>query len=215
MSDASGRVLYAGEPTGDGLRAAENWPSPEGIIDRLVAALEAAAEDELREPEERICSRRPRSRWAAQPTATSSWITADVHELARHQRATRHPPSRRRSPAADNVAICRCRPAPRDRSHASAAPAWPTPHMALDTRAQYRAQPPGPAPALTQFVAATHGRLLSSVIEDAVPQHICERRHDQSSLSMNHCRLFHQMNRDPLVGPEWTPADRRALVARA
>jgi len=53
MSDGSGRVLYAGEPTGDSLRAAENWPSPQGIIDRLVAALEAAAEDELREPEER------------------------------------------------------------------------------------------------------------------------------------------------------------------
>jgi hypothetical protein len=53
MSDASGRVLYAGEPTGDGLRAAENWPSPEGIIDRLVAALEQAAEDESRPQEER------------------------------------------------------------------------------------------------------------------------------------------------------------------
>jgi hypothetical protein len=53
MSDGNGRVLYAGEPTGDGLRAAENWPSPQGVIDRLVAALEQAATDESRPPEER------------------------------------------------------------------------------------------------------------------------------------------------------------------
>jgi hypothetical protein len=53
ISDANGRVVFAGEPTGDGLRAAENWPSPQGIVDRLVAALEAAAEDESRPQEER------------------------------------------------------------------------------------------------------------------------------------------------------------------
>lgn len=53
MSDVSGQVLFAGEPTGDGLRAAENWPSPQAIIDRLVAALEAASEDETRSTDDR------------------------------------------------------------------------------------------------------------------------------------------------------------------
>lgn len=53
LSDANGRVVFVGEPTGDGLRAAENWPSPEGIVDRLVAAIEAASEDEGRSTEDR------------------------------------------------------------------------------------------------------------------------------------------------------------------
>lgn len=53
MSDASGQVLFVGEPTGDGLRAAGNWPTPEGIVDRLIAALETAAEDETRSADDR------------------------------------------------------------------------------------------------------------------------------------------------------------------
>jgi hypothetical protein len=53
MMNANGDIMYVGEPTGDGFRAAENWPSPEGIVGRLVAALEQAAEDETRPQEER------------------------------------------------------------------------------------------------------------------------------------------------------------------
>jgi hypothetical protein len=47
------RVIVAGEPTGDGLRAAGNWPTAEGLVDRLVAALYAAAEDDSRPEGER------------------------------------------------------------------------------------------------------------------------------------------------------------------
>ncbi|MDM2643335.1 hypothetical protein PP633_01670 [Mycobacteroides abscessus] len=53
LTGSNGDVIFAGEPTGDGLRAAGNWPSPEGLTERLVAALEAASADESREPEER------------------------------------------------------------------------------------------------------------------------------------------------------------------
>lgn len=53
LSDGNGEVLFVGEPTGDGLRAAGNWPSPQAIVDRLVAAIEAAAEDESRSTEDR------------------------------------------------------------------------------------------------------------------------------------------------------------------
>jgi hypothetical protein len=45
--------MIVGEPTADGLRAAGNWPSPEGLVDRLIAALELAADDESRPEEER------------------------------------------------------------------------------------------------------------------------------------------------------------------
>jgi predicted transcriptional regulator len=51
-TNASGDYYYIGEPTADGLRAAENWPSPESIVARLVAALEQAADD-AEDPEER------------------------------------------------------------------------------------------------------------------------------------------------------------------
>ena len=53
MKNANGDIVYIGEPTGEGLRAAGNWPSPENLADRIVAALERAAEDESRTSDER------------------------------------------------------------------------------------------------------------------------------------------------------------------
>lgn len=43
----------AGAPTAAGLRAAGAWPTPESLLERLVAGLEAAAEEEGRPEEER------------------------------------------------------------------------------------------------------------------------------------------------------------------
>jgi hypothetical protein len=50
--DFGGNQIFVGPPTGPARRVAGAWPSPEGLVDQLVAALEAAAEDESRpEPE--------------------------------------------------------------------------------------------------------------------------------------------------------------------
>jgi hypothetical protein len=46
-------ILYAGAPTSDALRVTGLWPSPEAVLDRLIAALKAAGDDEAREPDER------------------------------------------------------------------------------------------------------------------------------------------------------------------
>jgi len=48
-----GKILSVGVPTGEALRVAGAWPSPEGLLEWLIAALDRAAEDETREPEER------------------------------------------------------------------------------------------------------------------------------------------------------------------
>ncbi|CCK64165.1 hypothetical protein [Mycobacterium canetti] len=48
-----GHILMVGPPTGDALRVAGAWPSPENLLERLIAALENAASDETREPGER------------------------------------------------------------------------------------------------------------------------------------------------------------------
>ena len=40
-------------PAGDALCVAGAWPSPENLLERLIAALENAANDDTREPEER------------------------------------------------------------------------------------------------------------------------------------------------------------------
>lgn len=42
-----------GPPTGHALRVAGAWPSPDTLLERLIAALETAAADEMRPPEER------------------------------------------------------------------------------------------------------------------------------------------------------------------
>jgi hypothetical protein len=54
MVDASGGlIIMVGPPTGDALRVAGAWPSPENQLRRLISALEDAAEDDARAPEER------------------------------------------------------------------------------------------------------------------------------------------------------------------
>ncbi|MGY4650587.1 hypothetical protein [Mycobacterium sp. URHB0021] len=51
---ASGnRYLRVGPPTGEARRVVGAWPSPEGLLERLVAGLERAAEDPDRPDEER------------------------------------------------------------------------------------------------------------------------------------------------------------------
>lgn len=50
---ANGDILWVGKPTGQALRVAGQWPSPEILLDRLVAALDAAGDDVERLPEER------------------------------------------------------------------------------------------------------------------------------------------------------------------
>lgn len=46
-------MIVVGTPTGDALRAVGQWPSPEAQLDRLIAAIESAADDESREDDER------------------------------------------------------------------------------------------------------------------------------------------------------------------
>ncbi|WP_217156527.1 hypothetical protein [[Mycobacterium] fortunisiensis] len=46
-------VIIVGDPTSAALRVAGQWPSPEAQLDRLIAAIEAAADDESRQPEDR------------------------------------------------------------------------------------------------------------------------------------------------------------------
>jgi hypothetical protein len=49
----SGEIWAVGAPTGHALRVAGAWPSPENLLERLIAALQDAAKDEMRTPEER------------------------------------------------------------------------------------------------------------------------------------------------------------------
>jgi hypothetical protein len=53
LETAKGDILFVGKPTSHALRVAGQWPSPETLLDRLVAALENAVDDETRVPEER------------------------------------------------------------------------------------------------------------------------------------------------------------------
>jgi len=53
QASANGDILWIGKPTGQALRVAGQWPSPQTLLDRLVTALETAGEDEERLPEER------------------------------------------------------------------------------------------------------------------------------------------------------------------
>jgi hypothetical protein len=49
---ASGDYVFVGPPTGDAYRVAGKWPTPENMLERLIAALEAAGDDEtVAEPE--------------------------------------------------------------------------------------------------------------------------------------------------------------------
>ncbi|MGL5442297.1 MAG: hypothetical protein ACRDDJ_07500, partial [[Mycobacterium] stephanolepidis] len=49
----SGQIIAVGKPTSAALRVAGQWPSPEAQIECVIAALEAAADDDSRQPEER------------------------------------------------------------------------------------------------------------------------------------------------------------------
>ncbi|CAN5223742.1 hypothetical protein BH11ACT6_BH11ACT6_05170 [soil metagenome] len=54
ISTASGGViLLVGAPTADAFRVAGKWPTPEGQLERMIAALEAAANDDSRDEAER------------------------------------------------------------------------------------------------------------------------------------------------------------------
>lgn len=50
---AQGIIVYIEAPTADALRVAGAWPSPETMVERLVAALEDAAADDGRPDEQR------------------------------------------------------------------------------------------------------------------------------------------------------------------
>jgi hypothetical protein len=50
---SGGTIIMVGPPTGNALRVAGAWPSPEQLLDRLIAALDSAANDDEREPAER------------------------------------------------------------------------------------------------------------------------------------------------------------------
>lgn len=47
------QIFAVGNPTSAALRVAGNWPSPEVQLERLITALQAAADDESRPDEER------------------------------------------------------------------------------------------------------------------------------------------------------------------
>jgi len=50
---SGGQIVMVGPPTADALRVAGAWPSPEQLLQRLINALETAADDDARGPEER------------------------------------------------------------------------------------------------------------------------------------------------------------------
>ncbi|GAT08067.1 hypothetical protein H7I77_13400 [Mycolicibacterium novocastrense] len=53
MDTWGGGILAVGPPTSAALRIAGQWPTPEGQLDRLIAAFEAVAADDSRTDEER------------------------------------------------------------------------------------------------------------------------------------------------------------------
>lgn len=53
VESSGNQIIIVGNPTSAALRVAGQWPSPEAQLERLVAALQAAADDEDRPEEER------------------------------------------------------------------------------------------------------------------------------------------------------------------
>lgn len=53
MGSAQKQFIFVGAPTSAALRVAGQWPTPEGQLDRLIAAFEAVADDEERPEQER------------------------------------------------------------------------------------------------------------------------------------------------------------------
>jgi hypothetical protein len=54
----SGNYIAVGPPTSAALRLAGAWPTPENMVDRLIAAFEAASNDETLDEPERTRARR-------------------------------------------------------------------------------------------------------------------------------------------------------------
>ncbi|WP_062894951.1 hypothetical protein [Mycobacterium avium] len=48
-----GRMIFVGVPTSDAYRVAGKWPTPENLLERLIAAFDAAGEDDDRDEPER------------------------------------------------------------------------------------------------------------------------------------------------------------------
>jgi hypothetical protein len=53
VTSGQGDFVWVGPPTGEALRAAGQWPTAENLLERLVAALNAAGDDESFEEPER------------------------------------------------------------------------------------------------------------------------------------------------------------------
>ncbi|WP_137145094.1 hypothetical protein [Mycolicibacterium sp. CR10] len=53
VESSGNQIIIVGEPTSAALRVVGQWPTPESQLERLVAALQAAADDEDRPEEDR------------------------------------------------------------------------------------------------------------------------------------------------------------------
>ena len=69
---ASGnQYLFVGPATGDARRVVGAWPTPENVVDRLIAALESAAEEGDRPEDERSKLRK-----------TAAWLGSAAYQVA-------------------------------------------------------------------------------------------------------------------------------------
>ncbi|CDQ43119.1 hypothetical protein [Mycolicibacterium neoaurum] len=66
-----GGILLVGAPTAEALRVAGQWPTPEGQLERLVAAFEAVAADDTRPEEER-----------SRAAKVGLWLTGALSQVA-------------------------------------------------------------------------------------------------------------------------------------
>lgn len=71
MGSAQKQFIFVGVPTSAALRVAGQWPTPEGQLDRLIAAFEAVAADETRPEEERSRARK-----------VGLWLTGALSQVA-------------------------------------------------------------------------------------------------------------------------------------
>ncbi len=66
-----GEIILVGEPTGEALRVAGQWPSPEVQLQRLIAAFEAVASDDSLPEEER-----------SRAAKIGLWLTGALQQVA-------------------------------------------------------------------------------------------------------------------------------------
>lgn len=71
QKNAGGDILIVGAPTSAALRIAGQWPTPEGQLERLIAAFEAVAADEARPEEER-----------SRAAKLGLWLTGTLSQVA-------------------------------------------------------------------------------------------------------------------------------------